>query len=95
MIHLQFPYGKGHMEADLPHQRVKAVLTSDLESYRPDVDAESLVRRALENPIGTLPLRELSRGKQRVTVIASDHTRPVPSRLLMPLLLQEIRTGNP
>ena len=95
MIHLQFPYGKGYMEADLPHQRVKAVLTSDLESYRPDVDAESLVRRALESPIGTLPLRELSRGKQRVTVIASDHTRPVPSRLLMPLLLQEIRTGNP
>ena len=95
MIHLQFPYGKGYMEADLPRQRVKAVLTSDLESYRPDAAAETLVRRALANPVGSLPLRELSRGKRKVTIIASDHTRPVPSRLLMPLLLQEIRTGNP
>ena len=95
MIHLQFPYGKEYMEADLPRERVKAVLTSALESYRPDADAETLVRCALENPVGSLPLRELSRGKRRVTVIASDHTRPVPSRLLMPLLLQEIRAGNP
>ena len=95
MIHLQCPYGKEYMEADLPRERVKAVLTSALESYRPDADAETLVRCALENPVGSLPLRELSRGKRRVTVIASDHTRPVPSRLLMPLLLQEIRAGNP
>ena len=95
MIHLQFPYGKGYLEADLPRERVQAVLTSDLESYRPDVDAETLVRRALENPVGSAPLSELSRGKRRVTIIASDHTRPVPSRLLMPQLLREIRTGNP
>ena len=95
MIHLQFPYGKGFLEADLPRERVQAVLTSELESYRPDVDAETLVRRALANPIGTAPLSELSRGKRRVTIIASDPTRPVPSRLLMPLLLRQIRTGNP
>ena len=95
MTHLQFPYGQGVMSAALPKQQVKAVLTSELESYRPDTDDVTLVRRALENPIGTLPLRELSRGKQKVTIIASDHTRPVPSKLLMPALLQEIRTGNP
>ena len=95
MLHLQFPYGKGVMSAALPKQQVKAVLTSELESYRPDTDDVTLVRRALENPIGSPPLRELSRGKQKVTIIASDHTRPVPSKLLMPALLQEIRTGNP
>ena len=95
MIHLQFPYGKGFLEADLPRERVQAVLTSDLESYQPPHEAEELVRRALENPIGSAPLCELSRGKRRVTIIASDHTRPVPSRLLMPLLLRQIRAGNP
>ena len=94
MLHLQFPYGKGVMSAALPKQQVKAVLTSELERYRPDCEGEELVRRALENPIGSPPLRELSRGKQRVTIIASDHTRPVPSKLLMPALLQEIRTGH-
>ena len=95
MVHLQFPYGKGVMSAALSKQQVKAVLTSELELYRPDCEGEELVRHALANPIGSLPLRELSRGKQKVTIIASDHTRPVPGKLLMPALLQEIRTGNP
>ena len=95
MIRLQFPYGKSYQTMELPQERVRAVLTSELESYRPDADDETLVRRALEQPIGSLPLRELSRGKRRVTIIASDHTRPVPSRLLMPQLLREIRCGNP
>ena len=95
MIHLQFPYGRSHQIIDLPRERVQAVLTSDLESYQPPHEAEELVRRALENPIGSAPLCELSRGKRRVTIIASDHTRPVPSRLLMPQLLRQIRTGNP
>lgn len=81
MLHLQFPYGKEHKTIELPQQQVKAVLTSELESYRPAYDGETLVRRALECPIGTLPLWELSRGKQRVTIIASDHTRPVPSKI--------------
>ena len=95
MLHLKFPYGKDHLAIDLPRQQVSAVLTSELESYRPDADAPALVKRALQQPIGTLPLRQLSRGKERVTIIASDRTRPVPSRLLMPQLLDEIRAGNP
>lgn len=28
-------------------------------------------------------------------IITSDHTRPVPSRITMPLLLEEVRRGNP
>jgi nickel-dependent lactate racemase len=31
----------------------------------------------------------------RVVLIASDHTRPVPSRLIVPQLLAEIRRGDP
>lgn len=34
-------------------------------------------------------------GKKDVVIIASDHTRPVPSKIIMPLMLEEIRKGNP
>jgi len=37
----------------------------------------------------------MAEGHNKVVIIASDHTRPVPSKLLMPLLLREIRRGNP
>lgn len=95
MIQLKLPYGKDNQLLELPEERVRGILTSGIDSYTPPADARELVRQALADPVGSLPLRELSRGKQHVTIIASDHTRPVPSRLLMPALLQEIRAGNP
>lgn len=95
MLHFELPYGKETLPLSLEKNVVAGVLISHLEEYDPEASQQELVRRALENPIGTQPLWELSRGKQRVTVIASDHTRPVPSRLLMPELLSQIRRGNP
>lgn len=95
MLHLLLPYGKEHLPLNIPQARVKAVLKSDLEAYNPGKSPDALVQEALENPIDSAPLWQLSRGKQRVTVIASDHTRPVPSKLLMPAILAQIRKGNP
>ncbi|MBT7121638.1 MAG: nickel-dependent lactate racemase, partial [Clostridia bacterium] len=40
-------------------------------------------------------LCNLARGKRSVLIITSDHTRPVPSRITMPLLLSEVRKHNP
>lgn len=92
---VELPYGKGNLSLELDETCVQAVLTSEIEHYTPPAGEEELVRRAMYAPIGSQRLRELSRGKRRITVIASDHTRPVPSRVLMPLILEEIRQGNP
>lgn len=54
-----------------------------------------MVKQALENPIGSLRLRELSKDKNNVVIIASDHTRPVPSKIIIPAMLNEIRKDNP
>ncbi len=40
-------------------------------------------------------LCDMAVGKKKVVVISSDHTRPVPSHIMMPLILAEIRKGNP
>ena len=92
---VRFPYGKGYLTADFEEGRLAGVLRSRLEDYVPEAPEEELIRRALECPIGSPRLSELARGKKKVTVIASDHTRPVPSKLIMPALLREIRLGNP
>ena len=38
---------------------------------------------------------ELARGKNKIVILASDHTRPVPSKVIIPFMLEEIRRGNP
>ena len=59
------------------------------------LNQQAIVQEALENPIGTPRLCELVKDKAKIVVITSDHTRPVPSGVTMPLLLKEIRRGNP
>ena len=95
MEKVQLLYGKGTLEAEIPESRFAGVLTSDLNSFVPAKAPAELVRDALENPVGSPRLSELSKGKNRVVILCSDHTRPVPSRLLIPALLREIRAGNP
>lgn len=56
---------------------------------------EQIVAEAMEAPIGSAPLKELAKGKKNAVIVISDHTRPVPSKLLLPLMLKELREGSP
>lgn len=95
MTSIQLPYGTGHLELSVPEERLAAVLVSKAHEYKREKTEGSLVESALNNPIGSKPLRELARGKNKVVIISSDHTRPVPSHITMPFLLKEVRRGNP
>ena len=90
-----FPYGKAKMSYTFREEELSAVLTSSVEGYVPQMGEEELVEQAMANPVGSAPLWELAKGKKKVVIIASDHTRPVPSRVIMPPMLREIRKGNP
>ena len=94
-MQISIPYGRAHILAELPDARVQAVLRSRLESYVPPMGETALVEAALASPIGSATLEQLAKGKENIVIIASDHTRPVPSKVLMPPMLSAIRRGNP
>lgn len=95
MNSILLPYGKGKVPLEVEEGHLAGVLRSGIHEYRPPKGAEDLVRDSLEHPVGSPRLRDLAAGKRRITIIASDHTRPVPSRVIMPQMLAEIRAGNP
>lgn len=95
MAQLKLPFGRGHITADIPDGRLAGVLQSRAHSYQAKADQPELVRQALENPIGSPRLRELAAGKNKVVILSSDHTRPVPSKVILPQLVEELRAGNP
>ena len=94
MAKIEIPYGKGKLAFNLEDERIQGVLRSEGANYKASEKEEEIVRKALENPIGTERLRDLAEGKKNIVVITSDHTRPVPSRLTLPLILKEIREKN-
>ncbi len=95
MITVAFPYGKEFLTHSFEDFQLKAVLTSKIHDYKSALSQEALVEDALKFPIGSKPLQELAKGKHNVVIIASDHTRPVPSKIIIPAMLREIRKGNP
>lgn len=95
-MELKLPYSKEGMVLNLDDTLDYEMLESAIASMPKSTKTEDeIVRSAMEHPIGSPRLSELSAGKQNVVIICSDHTRPVPSRHIIPFMLQEIRMGNP
>jgi nickel-dependent lactate racemase len=83
------------MTVHLPEKRLEGILESRAHDFKPEANEEQLVKKALETPIASPRLRDLARDCNRIVIITSDHTRPVPTKIMAPLMLAEIRSGNP
>ena len=92
---IPIPYYTSTLDLHVDEENLKAVLTAKMHGFHAEKTQEQLVLDALEHPVGSPRLRELARNKQKIVIVTSDHTRAVPSRITLPLLLQEIRSGNP
>ena len=71
------------------------ILESQIGTLKAEGSEDALVQKAMAAPIGSPRLSELARGKKTATIIVSDHTRPVPSKHILPFMLAELREGNP
>ena len=94
-MNISVPFGRTRLTAEVADDRIRGVLCSHLEHYTPPMGETELVEAALSAPIGSETLENLAAGKKNIVLIASDHTRPVPSKVLVPPMLATIRRGNP
>ena len=92
---IPIPYYTSTLELHVEEENLKAVLTAKMHGFHAEKSQEQLVLDALEHPVGSPRLRELAQGRRKIVIVTSDHTRAVPSRITLPLLLKEIRSGNP
>ena len=87
-------YGKGAIEFDETRHDAN-VIESRINELKAEGDGHSIVRAALERPIESPRLRELAKGKKSCVIIISDHTRPVPSKDILPEMFAELEAGSP
>ena len=85
---LEFGFGTGVQTVELPESNLMGVLmANDVPKGRMN---EEEVIHALANPIGTPRLREIVKPGEKIAVVTSDITRPVPTWRIMPALLDEL-----
>ena len=87
-MQLDFGYASGVQTVAVPDRNLLAVLTANpMVHARTGADA---VIHALNNPIGSAPLRQLVAPGQKVAIITSDISRPLPSYDILPSVLDEL-----
>ena len=88
-------YHTTRIAVDIGDHNLVGSLVSKVESYQPRLSPPELVEASLDHPIGSPKLEELANGKKNIVIISSDHTRPVPSKIITPILLRRIRAAQP
>jgi len=92
-VRVQIAYGKEGLWVDLPDEAQITVLEP---AHVPGVpDEPAALRAALRHPIQSRPLREIVKRGQRVVVVFSDITRPMPNDRVLPIVLEEIEAAGP
>ncbi|MBQ6670314.1 MAG: nickel-dependent lactate racemase [Firmicutes bacterium] len=85
---LEFGYGNGIQTAEVPDSCVQAILLSnEMEHERRGADA---VRYSLEHPIDSPRLRDIAKPGEKIVIVTSDISRPLPSFDVLPSVLDEL-----
>lgn len=85
---IKLGFGTTEQEVELPQKNILNILTPGQVEYA--LTGEEEVKRALEHPIGSPRLREIVKPGEKIAIVTSDITRPMPSWTVMPPLLDEL-----
>lgn len=88
MVDVWLSYGKTEVCARIPTRSFLGTIEADEKPGVTDTHAEIL--RALHNPISSKDLSQIVRPNDKIAIVVDDVTRPAPSHLMIPPLLEEL-----
>ena len=85
---IQLGYGSGTQTVQIPNKNLVGVI----EPTAPAITERgaALVKRALASPIGTPKLEQIVRPGEKIVLITSDITRPLPSHTVLPPVIETL-----
>lgn len=85
---IELGFGDTTQILNVPDENLSEVLVpNDIEHT---MGADEAVKNALEHPIGSARLRDIVKPGEKIAIITSDITRPMPTYAVMPFLLDEL-----
>ena len=85
---LSFGYDKTTLQYNVPDENLLGVLLPNETVAALTGEAE--VQRALQNPIGTPRLKDIVHPGEKIAIVTSDITRPMPTYAVLPYVAQEL-----
>lgn len=87
-MNISFGFGKSTQSVAVPEENLLGVLYANEVAFA--LTGEDEVRRALLNPVGAPRLKDIVRPGEKIAIITSDITRPMPTYQVLPALLDEL-----
>jgi nickel-dependent lactate racemase len=91
-MRLRLAYGSDEIEVPIPDGHPVEVL--EKRPVPPLTDPSQALRRGLACPTASPPLEKLAQGRRDAVIVVSDITRPVPNAVLLPPILDALRSGG-
>jgi nickel-dependent lactate racemase len=92
MTRIDIAFGRTHLPVTLPAgAQAKVIRKPDLPKI---ADPHAAIRGALDAPIGAPPLKVLAAGKRSACILICDITRPVPNRLFLRPMIEDLMAAG-
>ncbi|MEX0568317.1 MAG: nickel-dependent lactate racemase, partial [Candidatus Njordarchaeota archaeon] len=88
----KIPYGKDEVEVTIPDKNFMMVVWPKEVPGSSDPVIE--IKKAMDNPIGTKKLEEIARPGDKVAIVVDDATRPAPTYLMLPPILEKLHKAG-
>ncbi|MBO7450197.1 MAG: nickel-dependent lactate racemase [Clostridiales bacterium] len=91
-MNVTFGYAKEKINVTIPDENYMGTLVPNHVEL--DLTGEEEVIRSLKNPIGTPRLKDMVKKGQKIAIVTSDITRPMPSYKVIPHVLDELHEAG-
>ena len=92
MVDVWLPYGKTEVCVRVPTQNFLGLI--ERKEKLGVLDARAEIERALKEPVGSKKLSEIVKPEHKVAIVVDDATRPAPSHLMIPPILDELNMAG-
>jgi nickel-dependent lactate racemase len=89
---LEFKYDKEIISCDIDKKNF--LLSIDANKDDGIKDELEIIKSSLLSPIGSKRLKDIVKKNEKICIVTSDITRPVPTKKILPLLIEEMKKAN-
>ena len=90
-MRISFPYPE-MKPMDVPEENLLGIFSPSIVKGKKS--EEQIIEEALSHPIGSLPLTQMLKGREKVLVVVDDYTRSTPVYKILPCLIKELKRAG-
>ena len=90
-MRITFPY-RDLGSLDIPERNLLGIFSPSI--VKVEKSEEQIIEETLSHPIGSPPLTQILKGREKVLVVVDDYTRSTPVQKILPCLIKELERAG-